>query len=183
MSFQTKHAPNRSLPDSQSGFTLIELIITITIFGILLAIAIPNLTSLVRNQRIKAATGDVYATLIFARSEAIKRNADVSVCQASGLPDGWAGGWSIKTPDCIGTELKKQDTIAGINILQKDGTPVGNLTFQRDGRLTASLPPPAGGIVVKSSDDLTMKARCIILDLGGRPNIKADTDNDSTNGC
>ncbi len=180
MSFQTKHAPNRSLPDSQSGFTLIELIITVTIFGILLAIAIPNFADLVRNQRIKAAASDVYAALIFARSEAIKRNANVSVCQTSD----WAGGWSIKTPDCVGTELKKQDTIAGVNILQKDGsTAVGNLTFQRDGRLLPATPPPAGGIVVKSSEDLTMKARCIILDLGGRPNIKADTDNDSTNGC
>ena len=176
MSFQTEHAPNRSLPDCQSGFTLIELIITITIFGILLAIAIPNFTDLVRNQRIKAAAGDVYATLIFARSEAIKRNANVSVCQASD----WAGGWSIKTPDCGGTELKKQDTIAGISILQKDGsTPV--VIFQRDGRLTTL--PLAGGIVVKSTEDLTMKARCIILDLGGRPSIKADSDSDSTNGC
>ena len=180
MSFQTKHAPNRSLPDSQSGFTLIELIITITIFGILLAIAIPNLTSLVRNQRIKAATGDVYATLIFARSEAIKRNADVSVCQASGLPDGWAGGWSIQSTDCSGTILKQQDAVKGMSIQKPDGSALGDLIFQRDGRLTATSRTV---IVVKSSEDSTTIARCVTVDVSGRPNIKADTDNDSTNGC
>ena len=176
MSFQTKHAPNRSLPDSQSGFTLIELIITITIFGILLAIAIPNLTSLVRNQRVKTAAGDVYASLVFARSEAIKRNANVGICTSGD----WATGWSIQSTDCSGTILKQQDAVKGMSIQKPDGSALGDLIFQRDGRLTATSRTV---IVVKSSEDSTTIARCVTVDVSGRPNIKADTDNDSTNGC
>ena len=163
---------------SESGFTLIELMITIAIFAVLTAIAMPNLSSLVRSQRIKTATNEIYATLIFARSEAIKRNTTIGICATGD----WAAGWAIKATDCTGTVIKQQDAISGVSILRMDGsTAVGDLTFQRDGRLNAT--PPAGGLVVKAADDSATKAHCVTLDVSGRPHIKTDTDNDSTNGC
>ncbi len=161
-----------------SGFTLVEMVITVAVLGIVLAIAVPSMSAMLRSQRISTASSDVYASLIFARSEAIKRNASVRVCTSGD----WAAGWSINATDCSGTILRQQNALVGVKILQKDGsTAIGDLTFQRDGRVTTAT--PAGGIVVKSAEDSTLKARCVVVDVGGRPNIKTDADNDATNGC
>src|SRR5258705_13390520 len=76
----------------ERGFTLIEMLITITILAILLAIAVPSMIGLIRDQRVKTATFDVYATFIFARSEAIKRNANVLITPNA---TDWGGGWQV----------------------------------------------------------------------------------------
>ena len=72
------------------GFTLVEVIMAITILAILLVIAVPSMTALVRDQRVKAATFDVFSAFAFARSEAIKRNANVVI-----TPNAidWGSGW------------------------------------------------------------------------------------------
>ena len=99
------HSP-RSLSRAR-GFTIIELMIVITILAIFIMLAAPSMGNLVRDQRIKTATGDVYATLAFARSEALKRNTNVAVIPASG---DWAGGWRIEKTD-DSTVLKNQDAL------------------------------------------------------------------------
>src|SRR3989344_4698731 len=59
-----------------SGFTLIELIITLTIAGILMAVAVPGLKNFVSSNRLTAQINDLIADINLARSEAIKRNTD-----------------------------------------------------------------------------------------------------------
>jgi type IV fimbrial biogenesis protein FimT len=65
------------------GFTLIELMITVAIAAIVLAIAIPSFTSQIANNR-SAALGEDFATAVnFVRSEAVKRRARISLCASS----------------------------------------------------------------------------------------------------
>lgn len=73
------HGARRTLAAIR-GFTLLELITTIAIAAILMAIAVPNLTMFVENNRMKVTVGDVAAALNFARSEASKRRFPVTVC-------------------------------------------------------------------------------------------------------
>lgn len=155
---------------SGRGFTLIELMISITVLAILVSVAAPSLSSLVRDQRVKTATFDVYAGLAYARSEAIKRNATVDI-----TPNGadWGGGWRIQSG---GTALKNQDAFSKISI----GGPAGTVTYQRDGRISGIAAPM---FVVKSAEDNTITARCVRVDLSGRPNIKVDTNKDPSDGC
>ena len=95
---------NRHL--GNAGFTLLELIVTITIVSILLAIAVPQLSRFgLAAARAKGAT-ELYGALNEARSESVARNASVTICRrnwytteafpqcASGLGT-WAQGWIV----------------------------------------------------------------------------------------
>jgi len=81
-------------PRRQSGFTLTELMITLAIMAILLALAIPSFESLIASSRISTTTNDFHAALSQARSEAIRRGQRVTVCiSANGVQCANAGGW------------------------------------------------------------------------------------------
>ena len=67
----------------QAGFTLLELMLVVTIGGILLAIAIPSMGNFIRNSRITSAANDVMAALHFTRSESIKRRMPVTLCTSA----------------------------------------------------------------------------------------------------
>jgi type IV fimbrial biogenesis protein FimT len=68
-------------PRSSSGFTIVELLITIAVAGILLGIAVPSFTAMTVNSRLTTQTHDLIAAVNLARSEAIKRNGSVSLCR------------------------------------------------------------------------------------------------------
>lgn len=64
------------------GFTLIELIVVVTISAILVAAAIPSFVWLNARTRAANASNSLLASFELARSEAIRRNMNVSVCRA-----------------------------------------------------------------------------------------------------
>lgn len=63
----------------QNGLTFIELMITIAIVGILLALAAPNLSSYWRESRLVSATEAIYSQMQLARSVALAKNQDIDV--------------------------------------------------------------------------------------------------------
>lgn len=66
-----------------AGFTLIELIVTIAVLAILLAIAAPSLETMLNQNRLAAASDQVIATLQNARMEAVRQNRRVMICDSS----------------------------------------------------------------------------------------------------
>jgi len=71
---------NKPLIKSLKGFTLLELIITISILGIVSAIAVPNFTTMVQNNRIKSTTNHIVSSLQFARQTAVIEQTQVTAC-------------------------------------------------------------------------------------------------------
>jgi len=79
------------------GFTLVELVITLTIAGILLAIAAPNFSGFLARNRLSAQINDLSTDISIARAEAIKRNTGAGVCTSNTgtgcVAGNWASGW------------------------------------------------------------------------------------------
>jgi type IV fimbrial biogenesis protein FimT len=165
-------------PTLTCGFTLIELMVTITILGILTAFALPSLQNLVLDQQIKSATFDVFSSLVYARSEALKRNSNIDIVATSG---NWANGWAVQTQGTV-TVLKRQDALGGITLTVTDpaNVAVSTITYGRTGRLNNATAPV---FVLKVASNISVNPRCVLLDLSGRPNIKVAPNYNPTNQC
>jgi type IV fimbrial biogenesis protein FimT len=85
------------------GFTFVELMITITIIAILMAIAIPSMSAFINNNRVSTSINEFVGTVALVRSEAIKQGRLVTVCRSANATSAtptcdssaldWASGW------------------------------------------------------------------------------------------
>jgi type IV fimbrial biogenesis protein FimT len=95
------YGENLNMKYLQYGFSMIELMIVITILAILTMIAAPSFSDLVSKSRLTSTTSTLVSDLNYARSEAIMRNAPVIVCaKVSNSPNCaampiWQTGWIV----------------------------------------------------------------------------------------
>lgn len=105
----------QSVSPQSRGFSLIELMVAIAILGILATVGVPSFVNLIKNNRLAAQSADFTGALYFARSEAIKRNANVAVVSDA---SGWAGGWDVVVdPDGASETLRVFEELDGGNTL------------------------------------------------------------------
>ena len=80
--------------NKNNGYTLIELLVTVAILSILLAVALPNFQDTIENNVTNSQAKLFMTTLNLARSEAIKRGTNVAICPSNDGLDCDAGSWS-----------------------------------------------------------------------------------------
>ena len=85
---------------AQAGFTLLDLLTTIVVLGILLSVGIPSFATIMRNNRIAASTNELVTALTYARSEAMKRGDVVTTCSSDDEDtcagdNNWGTGWIV----------------------------------------------------------------------------------------
>jgi type IV fimbrial biogenesis protein FimT len=163
------------------GFTLVELIVTLAIVAVLLVFGVPGVRDMILNQRIKAVSSDLHLALLFARSEAIKRNGDVVITSGGASVDvRWISGWRINSG---GTLLQQQEGVDGVAISRANpgsaDSPPATITYRRDGRLATLVDEIR--FYISSNDQIDM--RCIAISLSGLPRILRDNDGNRANGC
>ncbi len=123
---------SRPVPVHSAGFTLIELMLALTILAILLGVAGPSFLEAQRNVVISGQANDLHADLALARSEAVKRNQAVMLCASSnqttcgGLT--WAQGWMVFADangngawDAAEVPLKSRGPLGGATTLVSAG--------------------------------------------------------------
>jgi type IV fimbrial biogenesis protein FimT len=142
------------------GFTMVELLITLTIVGVLAALAGPSFRTLTVSQRIKAAGSDLMTSMTLARSEAVKQNGDVTVTPVGGT---WDKGWTISGS---GGAVKKQSSYSNLTI-----TGPTSITYNRSGRVTTTS--ILSFQINDSASGSTIQGRCVTLGLTGQPSTKA----------
>jgi type IV fimbrial biogenesis protein FimT len=70
--------------DGQRGFTLMELIVSITVLGVLTAVAVPSFTNMINRNRLAGQSNELLAAIQYARTEAIRTSTPVTFCGAAG---------------------------------------------------------------------------------------------------
>ncbi len=165
----------------ETGFTLVELMVTLIVSSILLAVGVPSFVGMIRNNRTATMANEMVATLNLARSEAVKRGLQVTV-----RPTGaqWEGGWSIFTDinrngafndnadgvlcetgeDC---ELRRYEALANGFTLRTGANFANWVAYLPTGR-SQSGGLPNDTFRLCADDQVTAEGRSIIVSVGGR---------------
>lgn len=86
----------------QGGFTVLELVVTIAMIAVLVAIGIPTFDRMLTNSRLTASSNALVSSLQYARAEAVKYGDGVTICAtADGIicanTNDWSIGWMVFT--------------------------------------------------------------------------------------
>jgi type IV fimbrial biogenesis protein FimT len=177
-----KPKPARNGAARASGFTMVELMMTVAIGSIVLMLAVPSFRYVTNSNRIAAEINGLLGDLQFARAEAIKEGRTVTVCVSS---DGanctggtaWQNGWIVfQDPTNLGVVdanenvLRIQKTFSGTDTFVATGIPNGitSVTFNREGYAA----PIANGTILTLHDSTsnTNWTRCLTINLVGQVN-------------
>lgn len=164
-------------PRPQTGLTLIELLVVIAIAAIVLGIGIPSLQSSIVANRLASQANELHTALQFARSEALRRNASVSLSHrgAAGSND-WSSGWrSFVT--ATGEELRIAPALVRPLGLRASQTIGDTLSFDARGRASS-----AGAFVLCHDDVLVsegaQRSRVLLINGAGRIRTGQDANRD-----
>jgi type IV fimbrial biogenesis protein FimT len=145
---------------SQGGFSLTELVVTVSVAAILMSVAVPSFNGVIANQRAKTLASSLYATLSKTRSEALALNGNVTLQPKAG---NWGNGWQML--DANNNVLDDYTATSGITIAGP-----ALITYRSSGRLPAGAVPM---FQVSTSAGHTMTYQCVSVELSGRPYMSA----------
>ena len=167
------------------GFSLVELMVVLTIAALLLALAVPSFKQTIQKGRITNSVNSFMADMRFTRSEAIRRSVNVVICR-SNAPEattpacdgntsaskGWATGWVIYYLNDDGSKrvLRVQSPISSVDSVIEASSPSYKFSFNATGR----LPGATTTINFGSTDFPAEIQRTVCVSVGGRVRVAGD---------
>lgn len=152
---------------SPGGFTLVELMVTVAVIGILAVVAVPSMTAMVNNSRLTGQAEVLVSSLQTARIEAIRRNARVTVCPST---DGTSCASSTTWTRWIAHGM---DNTAA--------TPVDDVIIDNSTNGSMTINGPAAGIVFRPSGlidseqqvgvSMSGEQRCLLIMVSGAVSV------------
>ncbi|GAB7528830.1 GspH/FimT family pseudopilin [Pseudomonas sp. 3A(2025)] len=144
--------------DRAKGFSLVELLITVSVVGILAAIAMPSFTQTVQGNRADTEVGDLQHALNYARLEAINRGVTMRIAPVSGSD--WTTELKVTRSSDTDTVLR---TVAAMASGAAVGT--GNVAAIEFNNLGGMVTPSAAVTMTYTRGSLT---RTLYVCLTGR---------------
>lgn len=131
------------------GFTLVELMVTIAIVGLLIVLGVPTMRGVIENTRIRTAAESWQYGLTLARNEAVRRNDRIQFVTSA---DGWVVSMMDNTVLHSGSGQEGAANLA-VTITPNDATRV---TYNAFGRVVdpnpADLSPPIAVVDIESAN-------------------------------
>ena len=150
-----------------SGFTVVELMITLVVLVILISLAVPSIRDLMDKSRLRGATDDIVNLLNFSRASAVKLGKQVNVSVDSGS---WCAG-SVDAPD-PGTP---GDAIPGVSACDCTATTVActiggqNALVQSSSYSGVTVTSASGNVLLNGNGGITFNPKFGSLDLSSLP--------------
>ena len=179
----TKNA--QGTKNAQAGFTLVELMITLVIAGIIMTQAVPSFGDMIARNRLVTQTNDLVADINLARSEAITRGARVILCRSAapgattpscgGTTKTWTTGWLLyaESDGTAGFLASGGDTLIRIGhpahsvvTVMSDSAGDVSLTYNADGTASSTAV-----FAICDTNDGTTTGRQININGVGRPRL------------
>jgi type IV fimbrial biogenesis protein FimT len=177
-------------PFKSKGLTLLELMITLAIAAILIASAAPSFRESIQNTRMVTQVNELQAALSLARSEAIKRNENVTVCRSNdgaSCTGNWQDGWIVfvdlnfngsvngdgDETDCEANEdcvLRVHGGLSNGNTLTFSQT---NIIYATNGIASTGV----NGVFTLCDSRGADKAKGLVIGVSGRPRLAISSDN------
>jgi len=163
-----------------AGFTLVELIVVITIVAMLLALGAPSYRYVTNSNRMSAEVNALLGDLMFARSEAIKEGATVTVCPSSNPTASapvcatssttWDQGWIVTSASVTPNVMRIQQAFSNTRDSFQSTGGQTSITFDRYGfaNATPALTNAVATIMLKTQPTtVTEWIRCVEIQRGG----------------
>lgn len=176
----------------QHGFTLIELMIAVALFGLLLSMAVPALDQFTTNARQTSAINDFVGSMHMARSTAVTTNARVTVCASSNqrtceaVP--WDEGWIVFSDRNNNQLVDGNDAIVSAS-QGNDSLAISSgefglaLQYRPNGRVVNAGANGTSGQFTVCDDRGQDHAKVLIVDLSGRPRVSKSLADGSAPNC
>ena len=156
-----------------TGFTLIELMVTLVVLGIVMSVAIPSFTGMLTQNSVVEASNRLVSAVQFVRSESIKRNSPTAL--GSNTSRKWHEGWKVYAGNLTGSDVAgAEDTLIRVYDSSLDSVTInGNshagtwLSFFANGMLNED----ADGIFHICNGDDASTGRIVTVDRGGRTRV------------
>ena len=171
------------------GFTIIELMVTMGVVAILLAVAVPSISSMVKGNRLSTQVNMVMADIHLARSESVKRGVRVIMCRSAspnittptcgGNTQDWSTGYLVFTgEDGNNTYQAGTDTLIRRGQPAQDGVDLHtSSTWNNNLQINPSGSLNAGGTAIMAVCDDRDKpyGKQITIPLSGIPRMKSSS--------
>lgn len=186
--------PFFQLPRQDKGLTLIELMVTISILAILMALAVPSFQSMIASSNLTTTTNDLVATFAQARSDAIRRGKRVTVCMSADSLEctttgAWSQGWIMFHDDvhtgtdaAVGSDktvIKAASSALTNNLMIKTTNGMFYVSYGADGQSKQMNGAPGFGTIRICSDSSALtddtRSRDIVINFAGRVNVTKET--------
>lgn len=169
----------------EAGFTLTELMVTLSIVSILLAIGVPSYRYVTTANRVTTEINGLLGDIQFARSEAIREGQNVVLCQSADYQtctadsSNWNGGWLVWSDlnsdgnlDPAKELLRLQKAFLSRDTLQADAASnLSSITFNREGFATGVT----ARLTLRDSTGNVVFVRCLDMSPVGIPTTTNST--------